>query len=249
MMIYFVVLVVLLAITLLTTFTVDGLNLSPRGKRISTIRTTSNEHLQLHLFSFRVHLTKDNWNDDEFQSTGYNRLDQISRRHVITASLALAAIIFPIGPQFADAVENSSESLETILLEIQKARKQMNAVPDLIKSEQWDGVRAILITPPLSDLWTKSARKSSLLQDYANVIGTTPAGDELAVLEAKEDVEGHLRFLDMAVYNNNFNPIKSVGEIGATKALISSYYDDPINEYKATVAALDNLIQLGDVKQ
>lgn len=250
MMICFVLVVLmLLAITLLTAFTVDGLNLSPRGgKRISAPRTTSDEHLQ-HLSSSAFHLTNNTLNDDNFQSTGYNKLDHISRRDVLTAGLALSAIVFPIGPQFADAVENSSGSLETILLEIQNARKQMNAVPDLIKSEQWDGVRAILITPPLSDLWTKSARKSSLLQDYANVIGTTPTGDELAVLEAKEDVEGHLRFLDMAVYNNNFNPIKSVGEIGATKALISSYYDDPINEYKATVAALDNLIQLGDVKQ
>ena len=193
-------------------------------------------------------------NDDECDSEKLNKynennqFERSNRREFLISSFAVSVITSQIRGDVANAAENSSGSLNTILIEIQKARQQMNAVPDLIKSEQWDGVRAILITPPLSDLWTKSARKSSLLQDYANVIGTSPTGDELAVLEAKEDVEGHLRFLDMAVYNNNFNPIKSVGEIGATKALISSYYEDPINEYKATVAALDNLIQLGDVK-
>ena len=193
-------------------------------------------------------------NDDECDNEKLNKynennqFERSNRREFLISSFAVSVITSQIRGDVANAAENSSGSLNTILIEIQKARQQMNAVPDLIKSEQWDGVRAILITPPLSDLWTKSARKSSLLQDYANVIGTSPTGDELAVLEAKEDVEGHLRFLDMAVYNNNFNPIKSVGEIGATKALISSYYEDPINEYKATVAALDNLIQLGDVK-
>ena len=193
-------------------------------------------------------------NDDEFGNEKLNKyneknqFERSNRREFLISSFAVSVITSQIRGDVANAAENFSGSLNTILIEIQKARQQMNAVPDLIKSEQWDGVRAILITPPLSDLWTKSARKSSLLQDYANVIGTSPTGDELAVLEAKEDVEGHLRFLDMAVYNNNFNPIKSVGEIGATKALISSYYEDPINEYKATVAALDNLIQLGGVK-
>ena len=193
-------------------------------------------------------------NDDECDNEKLNKynennqFERSNRREFLISSFAVSVITSQSRGDVASAAENSSGSLNTILIEIQKARQQMNAVPDLIKSEQWDGVRAILITPPLSDLWTKSARKSSLLQDYANVIGTSPTGDELAVLEAKEDVEGHLRFLDMAVYNNNFNPIKSVGEIGATKALISSYYEDPINEYKATVAALDNLIQLGDVK-
>jgi hypothetical protein len=173
--------------------------------------------------------------------------NQYTRRNIMIASITVAATASNMRSEYAFAAETTT-SLASILSEIQNARKQMNAVPDLIKKEQWDGVRAILISPPLSDLWTKSGRKSPLLQDYANAIGAIPSGDELAVLEAKEDVEGHLRFLDMAVYNNNFNPIKSVGEIGATKALISSYYDDPINEYKATIAALDTLIQLGNVQ-
>jgi len=47
-----------------------------------------------------------------------------------------------------------------------------------------------------------------------------------------------------AVYNNNFNPIASTGKTGATKELIRSYYEDPINEYKASVKAMDDILDL-----
>jgi len=123
----------------------------------------------------------------------------------------------------------------------------MGSIPDLIQQEKWDAVRAILITPPLSDLWTKSARPRSLLKEYANAVGDNPEGDELAVLEANDELLSHLRYLDMAVYNNVFNPITTMGKTGATKALIQSYYEDPGNEFKASVAALDELIKLGSL--
>ena len=51
----------------------------------------------------------------------------------------------------------------------------------------------------------------------------------------------------MAVYNNNFNPIKSEGTNGATKELVRSYYEDPTNEWKASIQAFDELIQLADI--
>jgi hypothetical protein len=83
-----------------------------------------------------------------------------------------------------------------------------------------------------------------LLPKYAAAIGDA-GGDELAALEAREEVITHLRFLDMAVYNNVFNPIGTEGTTGATKELVRSYYEDPINEYTASVAAMDELVQLG----
>ena len=241
--------VVVTVVVVLSTIVVDGFNRLQQQQCFSAPQIKSDRKPQFSSFSCLTSRTKNDVDVEDFGFSGYDQLERNSRRDFVIAAFSLSVTMLPVRPKFAIAAESASGSLVTILFDIQKARQQMNAVPDLIKSEQWDGVRAILITPPLSDLWTKSARKSSLLQDYANVIGTTPSGDELAVLEAKEDVEGHLRFLDMASYNNNFNPIKTVGENGATKALISSYYDDPINEYKATIAALDNLIQLGsDVK-
>jgi hypothetical protein len=82
-----------------------------------------------------------------------------------------------------------------------------------------------------------------LLLNLAEAIGEA-GKDELAALEAKEDANSHLRYLDAAVYSNNFNPIKTEGETGATKTLVKSYYEDPINEYRASLAALDELIRV-----
>ena len=48
----------------------------------------------------------------------------------------------------------------------------------------------------------------------------------------------------MAVYNNVFNPITVQGKNGATKALVDSYYNDPVREYEASKRYLDELIQL-----
>jgi hypothetical protein len=136
--------------------------------------------------------------------------------------------------------EVQAETGSEILDAVKQAKVQLAPVPDLIKNEQWDSVRAILIKPPLSNCWTKSSKKTSLLQQYAETVAT----DELEALEIKEELEGHLRFLDMAVYNNVFNPIRTTGTIGATKELIRSYYEDPINEYKATIKFFDELIGL-----
>ena len=88
--------------------------------------------------------------------------------------------------------------LDESLSLVRQARAQLTAVPDLIKAEKWDSVRAILITPPLSDCWAKTNRP--LLQNYAEAVGDA-GKDELAALEAKEDANSHLRYLDMAVYN------------------------------------------------
>jgi hypothetical protein len=82
-----------------------------------------------------------------------------------------------------------------------------------------------------------------MLQNYAEAIGEDN-GDELAALEARDDLSSSLRFLDMAVYNNNFNPIKSEGQSGATKELVRSYYEDPVTELKASLAVFDALIEL-----
>eukprot|EP00554_Chaetoceros_debilis_P014801 CAMPEP_0194118742 /NCGR_PEP_ID=MMETSP0150-20130528/36890_1 /TAXON_ID=122233 /ORGANISM="Chaetoceros debilis, Strain MM31A-1" /LENGTH=235 /DNA_ID=CAMNT_0038810231 /DNA_START=1 /DNA_END=708 /DNA_ORIENTATION=+ len=139
------------------------------------------------------------------------------------------------------AATSSATSMENVLPKIKQARMQLEPIPDLIKSEKWDAVRAILITPPLSDAWSKT---SKLLQKYADAVGDLPEGDEFAALEYKEEAEYHLRFLDMAVYNNVFNPIKTEGKSGATKDLIQSYYQDPVNEYNACIKVFDGLLDL-----
>lgn len=128
-----------------------------------------------------------------------------------------------------------------------QARKQLQNVPILIKTEEWDKVRSILITPPLSDLWTRSKRTNALWDEFADFVANN-AGDEFEVLELKDDLQSHLRYLDMAVYNNVFNPIKAFGETGATRELVQSYYDDPTRELKACAEALDALVKLGSTQ-
>jgi hypothetical protein len=48
----------------------------------------------------------------------------------------------------------------------------------------------------------------------------------------------------MAVYNNVFNPIATEGKTGASKELVRSFYEDPINEWKASKSAIDDVIAL-----
>ena len=163
-----------------------------------------------------------------------------SRRQIISSFIAIAggASLASALPALAD----TSKSLPELLFVMKEARKQLDPIPALIKAEKWDAVRAILIQPPLSDCWAKGSK--TLLPNYIEAVGNA-GGDELAALEAREEAITHLRFLDMAVYNNVFNPIGSEGTSGATKELIRSYYEDPINEYLASAAALDELVQLG----
>lgn len=154
---------------------------------------------------------------------------------------------YPPSSAHAKSQSSSGPSLTTTLAQLKEARQQLDAIPSLIKEEKWDSVRAILITPPLSDCWSKTAKP--LLPSYAQALGSNPDRTvdddaEFSALEFKEDALDHLRFLDMAVYNNVFNPIKTEGENGATKELIRSYYEDPLNEYNACVKAFDGLISL-----
>ena len=135
------------------------------------------------------------------------------------------------------AATNKHSPQQILSSNLKEARRQLDAVPKLIDDQKWDSVRAILVTPPLKDCWTTNTK---MLREYAESVD-----DELAALEAREEVVNHLRFLDMAVYNNVFNPIATEGTAGATKELVRSYYEDPINEWKASVSALDELIQLG----
>lgn len=130
------------------------------------------------------------------------------RRDMLLSSVPYgASLLFGGKPAFAAAADKAKL--------VEEARRQMDPIPKLIDNQKWDSVRAILITPPLSECWTKSA---SMLRAYAESVD-----DELAALEAKEEAVTHLRFLDMAVYNNVFNPIATEGTAGATKELVRSY--------------------------
>lgn len=137
-----------------------------------------------------------------------------------------------------DASSDSSNTVSSLLPLLQQARRQLDAIPKMIENEQWDLVRQTLITPPLSECWTSNAK---LLKKWAAVV---PDGNELEAFELREEAISHLRYLDMSVYNNVFNPIVTTGKTGASKELIRSYYEDPIKELKASEKVMDDLLAL-----
>jgi hypothetical protein len=166
-----------------------------------------------------------------------SRRDFLDQTGAVTAACLLLAAPPP-------AIAADSSSLADLTVQIKQVQQQLDQIPPLIKEEKWDSVRAVLITPPLSDCWAKSNRP--LLQSYAQELEKS-GGDELAALEGREELLNHLRYLDMAVYNNIFNPIKTEGESGATKELVRSYYEDPTNEWKQSKAAIDELVELSNL--
>ena len=202
--------------------------------------------------------------DEPFHSS--SGLPHYHRRSFIANYFAAAIGVTIFAVPFNEAIAASPEEL---LDQIKQAREQLDTIPDLIKAEKWDAgkfyiclisftymspddstfvtthshvhvvfsVRAVLVKPPLSDLWTNRGSQK-VLTDYAEAI------DEIEALELREDIISHLRYLDMAVYNNVFNPIATEGTTGATKELVRSYYEDPTIEWKACKTALDELIGL-----
>lgn len=122
--------------------------------------------------------------------------DNIGRRgfvEKITATLASSGgLSFFSFPSQARAADNKGSSLAELKSVIQQARSQLEPVPEIIEKQQWDKVRAILITPPLSDLWTTTRRGGNILMDVASAVGDA-GGDELNILELREEAQSHLR--------------------------------------------------------
>ena len=92
-------------------------------------------------------------------------------------------------------------------------------MPGLLEARKWDSVRAILITPPLSDCWGKNARP--LLRDFAAALGDS-GGDELAALEAREDAMSHLRHPPCGNQNLSRVYVRSMARRAARMTLASS---------------------------
>jgi hypothetical protein len=176
-----------------------------------------------------------------------------SSRRSFCGGIAAAMIVLPAAAPCHGAITVPTTTTGTSpLAELEQARKQLQNVPSFIQTQEWDKVRSILITPPLSDLWTRTKRTNAFWDEYADYVARTNSAaddgaDEFAVLELKDDLQSHLRYLDMAVYNNVFNPIKTFGETGATRELVRSYYDDPTREFQACASALDALVKMGSL--
>mmetsp|Transcript_48887 Transcript_48887/g.98366 ORF Transcript_48887/g.98366 Transcript_48887/m.98366 type:complete len:219 (-) Transcript_48887:176-832(-) len=165
--------------------------------------------------------------------------DTVPRRNLIFSSVA--SMLLGVAPHPASGAEPLPNDVGDLIILLKEARQQLEKVPSLVENQKWDSVRAVLITPPLSDCWSKNSRP--LLKALATYIGEND-GDEMAALEAREDAISHLQYLDMSVYNNNFSPVKSEGESGSTKQLVRDYYEMPLDELKSSKKALDTIVEL-----
>jgi hypothetical protein len=183
-------------------------------------------------------------NNDHFDNNDNNNgRPTETRRGILSRGATAIATTAALTSIPSMAFASPEDDVKEMLGLIQQAKSQLDTIPPLVQDEKWDSVRAVLMEAPLRDCWSKS---TPILKKYAEALGETPKGDELAALEGREDLLQHLRFLDMAVYNNVFNPIASEGKTGASKALIDSYYNDPTREFEASKKAIEDLIQLSN---
>ncbi len=185
-------------------------------------------------------------NDESFiNSDDQNRNCRASesRREILSTFLAASSTAMALTSMPLHAFALPEDDVKETRAVIEQAKSQLETVPSLLKEEKWDGVRQVLMEAPLRDCWSKS---TPILKKYAEALGETPKGDELAALEGREDLLQHLRFLDMAVYNNVFNPIATEGTAGASKTLLDSYYNDPTREFDASMKAMKDLLELSN---
>ncbi|GMH61367.1 hypothetical protein TrLO_g8728 [Triparma laevis f. longispina] len=154
------------------------------------------------------------------------------RAFIVTAT---SSLLIPTSPARTSAAETST--LSSDLFSLETSLSQLNKIPTLITNQKWDSVRAVLLEPPLKDLWAKN---TPFTKAYASKVE-----DELSALEASDELLTHLRYLDMSVYNNVFNPIATEGESGASKELIRSYWEDPKRELSSCISEVKTLIELG----
>ena len=109
----------------------------------------------------------------------------VDRRAFTGAMLGSAGAAFLL-PNQVRAV-----SLSELQATTQQARNQLDSVPDIIQAQQWDKVRAILITPPISDFWTTTKKGSHILKEIPDAVGDA-GGHELSIREFREDIQSHL---------------------------------------------------------
>jgi hypothetical protein len=115
-----------------------------------------------------------------------------TRRRVVLGGGAAAAAAAAAVPARAAELPTGGRDLFDL---VAAARRQLDDVPALIEAGKWDSVRAILIQPPIADVWGKNAKP--LLKRYAEAVGNAD-GDELAVLEARRAASRHAAFAERA---------------------------------------------------
>lgn len=116
-------------------------------------------------------------------------LAPVSRR--LALSFAPAAIAF--APSLAQAADNKSVKADAA-----RVLEALQPLEGLIDENKWDGVRTVLKTPPVAELWERSLASKNYVRNAA-----LAAGDP-DLIELTEDLSSALQLADQYVYDNNF---------------------------------------------
>jgi hypothetical protein len=119
-------------------------------------------------------------------------LDATSRR----AFMATSVVSF-VGFAAAGSAVAADESVSSLIDELVESKKKLSQVPDLIKAEEWEAVRAILKNPPVNTLWNMGDGKNPMLK-------ISKATDEFELIDLKDELGISLQMCDQFVYSNEF---------------------------------------------
>lgn len=114
-----------------------------------------------------------------------------SRRNFVTVTTGIIAGSIFASPVFAQ------ETVVSMIEELEACKLKLKPIPAMVQAEDWEGVRQILKTPPVNNLWNMGDAKNTLLK-------IAKATDEFGLVEVKDELSISLQICDQLVYDNVF---------------------------------------------
>ena len=117
--------------------------------------------------------------------------------------MASATAILPRRIAFAATATTTATTaaaatvVDSLVADLDASLERISAIPPLLESSQWDGVRTILKTPPVVDLWNAGDGRNTLAR-------IALATGDMEVMEYKDELSISLQMTDQYSYDNNF---------------------------------------------
>jgi hypothetical protein len=112
------------------------------------------------------------------------------RNFLVSTGGAFAGLVLA-SPAYAE------ETVASMIEELESSKLKLKSVPGLIQAENWEGVRQILKSPPVNNLWNMGDAKNTLFK-------IAKATDEFGLVEIKDELSISLQICDQLVYDNVF---------------------------------------------
>mmetsp|Transcript_29652 Transcript_29652/g.53619 ORF Transcript_29652/g.53619 Transcript_29652/m.53619 type:complete len:215 (-) Transcript_29652:47-691(-) len=117
---------------------------------------------------------------------------ETSRRQVLlSTAVTMAGMILSTGAAHATV------SPESLIADLELSLDKLKPIPSLLEKQEWDGVRTILKTPPVNQLWNLGDAKNTILQ-------LAKATDEYELIDIKDELSLSLQMCDQLTYDNVF---------------------------------------------